>query len=52
MPSFCATKRTLSGKVMFSIFWTKVKTSPETPQPKQWKNWRVAWTENEAVFSP
>ena len=24
-----------SGKVTFSIFWTKEKTSPEAPQPKQ-----------------
>ena len=28
-------QRTDSGKVMFSIFWMKLKTSPETPQPKQ-----------------
>src|SRR5579883_1859503 len=37
-PSFCAIRRTASGKVMFSIFCTNEKTSPETPQPKQWKN--------------
>ena len=24
---------------MFSIFCTKLKTSPRAPQPKQWKNW-------------
>ena len=28
MPSFCATSRTASGKVMFSTFWTKLNTSP------------------------
>jgi len=35
MFSFCATSRTASGNEMFSIFWTKLNTSPETPQPKQ-----------------
>src|SRR5438045_2744256 len=35
MPSFVATVRTASGKELFSIFWTKLKTSPETPHPKQ-----------------
>ena len=39
MLSFSAIRRTASGKVMFSIFCTKLKTSPEAPQPKQWKNW-------------
>ncbi len=51
MPHFWATERTASGKLTFSIFWTKVKTSPDWPQPKQWKNWRPAWTEKEGVFS-
>src|SRR5208337_3437934 len=51
MPSFSATIRTASGKVMFSIFCTKVKTSPPALQPKQWKNWCTAFTENDAVFS-
>ena len=32
---------------MFSIFWTNLKTSPDSPQPKQWKNCRVACTEND-----
>ena len=50
-PSFWATRRTASGKVMLSIFCTKLKTSPDAPQPKQWKNWRVACTENDGVFS-
>src|SRR5208282_1776635 len=35
IPSFSATSRTASGKVMFSTFCTKLKTSPDTPQPKQ-----------------
>ena len=47
MFSFSAISRTASGKVMFSIFCTKAKTSPEAPQPKQWKNCRVACTEND-----
>ena len=34
-PSFCAISRTASGKVMFSTFWMKLKTSPDSPQPKQ-----------------
>ena len=51
MPSFWAMRRTASGKVMFSIFWTNEKTSPLVPQPKQWKNWRPAWTLKEGVFS-
>ena len=51
MPSFWATTRTASGKVMPSIFCMKVKTSPLAPQPKQWKNWRLAWTEKDGVFS-
>ena len=35
MPIFWATIRMASGKVMFSTFCTKLKTSPDTPQPKQ-----------------
>jgi hypothetical protein len=31
-----ATMRTASGKVTFSILATKLKTSPEAWQPKQW----------------
>jgi len=50
-PHFCATVRTASEKPTFSIFLTKVKTSPCSWQPKQLKNWRPAWTEKEGVFS-
>ena len=34
-PSFWAISRTASGKLMFSIFCTKLNTSPEAPHPKQ-----------------
>ncbi len=49
--SFSASSRTASGKVMFSIFCTNAKTSPDAPQPKQWKNCREACTDIEGVFS-
>ena len=49
--SFSAIRRTASGKVMFSIFCTKVKTSPDAPQPKQWKNCREACTDMDGDFS-
>jgi len=35
MPHLVATARMASGKLMFSIFMTKVKTSPFSWQPKQ-----------------
>ena len=35
MPALVATARTASGKLMFSSFMTKVKTSPFSWQPKQ-----------------
>ncbi len=35
IPHFCATIRTASGKLTFSIFTTKLNTSPDTPHPKQ-----------------
>jgi len=34
-----------------SILVRKANTSPFSPQPKQWKNWRTSWTLKEGVFS-
>ena len=36
MPHFSATVRTDSGNAHLSISITNLKTSPPTPQPKQW----------------
>ena len=51
MPTFSATRRRASGKERVSIIITNLKTSPPTPQPKQWKICLVGWTANDGVFS-
>ena len=39
-------------KLTLSCFVTKPMTSPETPQPKQWKSPFTEETLKDAVFSP
>ena len=51
MPNFCASSRTASGNPTFSCSSRNLKTSPPTPQPKQWKNPRSGVTWNDGVFS-
>ena len=50
-PNFSASRSTDSVKVSPSTFLMKEMTSPPSPQPKQWKNWRAGLTLNDGVFS-
>ena len=52
MPKRSARVRTASWKPIFSCSSTNLKTSPPTPQPKQWKNPRSGSTLKDGVFSP
>ena len=50
-PALRASSRATSMKLFPSTLPTKVKTSPDSPHPKQWKNCFWAFTLNEGLFS-
>jgi len=51
MPKRRATSSIDSGKLTFSCSIANLKTSPPTPQPKQWKAPRSGFTLKLGVFS-
>ena len=50
-PTRAASFSAASVKVRFSVFITKEKASPPSPQPKQWKVCRSGLTVNEGLRS-